>query len=797
MTTSRSSAKDLFLDAIELEPVEREALLTGLPPELRERVEALLAAHEQVSESTGAGSWLANAAALPNAASMLEEFREDLEPDGSIGPFRLVREIGRGGYGRVWLAEQLEPVRRPVALKMLKVGLDTEEIVKRFRAERQALALMDHASIARIFDGGSTERGLPWFAMEFIDGQPITDYCRDHALDLESRLQLFYATCQAIQHAHQKGVIHRDIKPTNVLVTVVDGQPVPKVIDFGIAKAIEESLTSESLHTLGGQVVGTPAAMSPEQLDHGPDIDTRADIYSLGVLLYELLCDVQPFAGDDGRLPGLDALLDAVRRTDPVLPSVRLREQKGGLRSREVRGDLDWITARCLEKDRERRYSSAALLASDIRRHLEGDTVLAGPPTLGYRLSKLASRYRAALAFASVVVLLLAAGIVVMASQAERAREGERRANVELERYEGIAELLEHALLSLDPREAQGKDPELMLEVLSRAHARVDEQQPSPEVEATVRRVIGGAYMSIARFDEAEPQLVRALELRGQLFGDAHADTLVSLEELGGMHLMAGHATTAMPFLERAYQGRVELLGAEDADTMHALMNVATARLNAGEYEAAAEELLQLEAWYETNLGPKHATTLLVTNNLGLALRRTGDLEGATTRYERLVELQAEVEGPDGPRTLSALNNLGALYMELERPDEARPLLERALEAKQRVLPVGHPSTLATYSTLAQLLESLGDAEGAERLFDEAIEVGTAAHGPDLQHVQVLEMNRAAFYHGQDRHAEALAAMEGLVPRVRATEAEGSRFLEALLQRAETIESAAMQEPAQ
>ena len=341
-STLHDRAKELFLDALEFDGSERVAMIearTGGDTPLRERVEGLLTAHGEVVEvESSGGTFLGNIASLPSAIELLGDIEEDLRPGQEIGPFRLEREIGRGGFGRVWLADQLEPVRRQVALKMLKAGLDTREITTRFLAERQALALMDHANIARIFDGGATERGLPWFAMEFVDGEPITSYCERRELPLAARITLFIDTCRAVQHAHQKGVVHRDIKPNNVLVAEFDGVPTPKVIDFGIAKAIEQSLTSETIQTLGGQVMGTPASMSPEQINHAADVDTRTDIYSLGALLYEMIAGVQPFADSQGELPKLDELLEAVRSDDPPRPSARLRDatEAGVVRSRDV-----------------------------------------------------------------------------------------------------------------------------------------------------------------------------------------------------------------------------------------------------------------------------------------------------------------------------------------------------------------------------------------------------------------------------------------------------------------------------
>ena len=787
MRDSSSNPKELFLDALELEGEARRELLDGLSPQLRERVLELLEAHGALSgRGASAGTWLSPLPGLPPVSQLLADFDAEPVADLRLGPFRLLEEIGRGGFGRVWLAEQSEPVRRQVALKMLKAGLDSEEITARFHAERQALAMMDHPNIARIFDGGASKSGLPWFAMEYVDGAPITDYCEQRALPLGERLRLFLDVCRAVQHAHQKGIIHRDIKPNNVMVSEVDGTPMPKVIDFGIAKAIEESLTADAFQTQGGQLMGTPAWMSPEQVGHAADVDTRADIYSLGALLYQLLTDRQAYSSPSGETPPLPELLSAVRERDPIKPSLRLAhaQRPGAVRARELRGDLDWITMRCLEKDRERRYSSAALLVSDIERHLAGDTVSAGPPTLGYRLSKLGRRYRGALAFTAALILMLSTGVIVASGQARRAQLAEtgavdeaRRARLEGERYQEVAGLLEHLLMSIDPLEAKGKDPALLLDILARAQRDVDQRAPRPEVEATLRRVIGGAYLSLARFDESQRQLARALELRGALYSDAHLDTLSSLEELGGLYMLWGRPADALPYLERAHAGRVELLGPEHPDTLHAAQNVATTLMNIGLFEQAIERLVPLERWYEQHLGLDDDTTLLVINNLALAFDKVGRDEEALARYEMLLERQRKREGPTGARALSAMNNLGTLYVQLGRYAEAQPLLEQALEAKRKILPEGHPSLLTGFASLASLARKTGDVGLAERLYDEALEMGRAAHGPDEHHVLVLEYHQTEFFLELGLVEEAREQIEGLLPRIEAQEAPTSDFL--------------------
>ena len=365
-------------------------------------------------------------------------------PGSLIGPYKLLQRIGEGGMGAVYLAEQDRPVRRRVALKVIKPGMDTEQVVARFEAERQALAIMDHPCIAKVFDAGVTNSGRPFFVMELVKGVPITEYCDAVHLTPKERLELFIPVCQAIQHAHQKGIIHRDIKPSNVLVAMQDGKPIPKVIDFGIAKAIDQRLTEKTFFTQHGAIIGTLEYMSPEQAEISAlDVDTRADIYALGVMLYELLTGSTPLERARLREAGYAEILRRIREEEPPKPSTRLSESRDSLPSvaalrkiepgrltKLLRGDLDWIVMKALEKDRTRRYESASGFARDIERHLQGDPVEAGPPSAMYRLRKLARKHRTGLVTASLSLLTLIIGIV-----------GTTLSSIEAKRQKGIADV--------------------------------------------------------------------------------------------------------------------------------------------------------------------------------------------------------------------------------------------------------------------------------------------------------------------------------------------------------------------
>ncbi len=435
MALSETNEEALLALALERPAARRRSFLDAVcedDRDLRLRLEVLLAAHDDSATTP-----------LVHADERPLQAEDSRQPDGPtlpldfvdapneaigqmLGRYKLLEKVGEGGCGVVYVAEQTEPVRRRVALKVIKLGMDTRSVVARFEAERQALAMMDHPNIAKVLDAGSTEAGRPYFVMELVRGIPITDYCDQAKLSTKDRLELFIKICQAIQHAHQKGIIHRDIKPSNILVTLHDGVPVPKVIDFGIAKATEGRLTNATVYTQLHQFIGTPAYMSPEQAEmSGLDIDTRSDIYSLGVLLYELLTGKTPFDPRQLMSSGIDGMRRTIREKEPERPSIMVAALKGDeitttatRRSAErskllqqLRGDLDWIVMKCLEKDRTRRYETANGLAADIKRHLNCEPVLARPPSRLYEFQKTVRRHKFGFAAAGSVTLALALGL--------------------------------------------------------------------------------------------------------------------------------------------------------------------------------------------------------------------------------------------------------------------------------------------------------------------------------------------------------------------------------------------------
>jgi serine/threonine protein kinase/tetratricopeptide (TPR) repeat protein len=531
--------RDIFIAALQQEdPARRQAYLDeacALRPELRQQVENLLRLYE------GAGSFLEQpAAGSPASGPFQGDAARAPSPEAPgtvIGSYKLLEQIGEGGMGTVWRAQQTEPVQRLVAVKLIKAGMDTRQVVTRFEAERQALALMDHPHIAQIHDGGTTSDGRPFFVMELVKGIPITDYCGQCSLTTRERLDLFLAVCQAVQHAHQKGVIHRDIKPSNVLVAIRDGQPMVKVIDFGVAKAINQRLSEHTLQTGFHQLIGTPLYMSPEQAELSPlDVDTRADIYALGVLLYELLTGTTPFGKERLSQASYDELRRIIREEEPPRPSARLSTLKDKLTAvaaqrrteprqllRMVRGELDWIVMRALEKDRARRYETASAFAVDVQRYLRDEPVLACPPSAGYRLKKFARRNKVSLAVAGLVLGFLVV-LGTGAGWALRDREArERDAAQEAARKlalteEGIRQALDRAGSSRAELHASLKKKGGVQELLNQP-ARWQLFLRTAQAELTqARQLMAGAEGKL------DPEVTQALARLEQQFAGDEAD---------------------------------------------------------------------------------------------------------------------------------------------------------------------------------------------------------------------------------------------------------------------------------
>ena len=529
--------------------------------------------------------------------------------------------------GVVWLAEQLHPIRREVALKVIKPGMDSKQVVARFEGERQALALMDHANIARVFDAGTTDTGLPYFVMERVDGVPITKYCDARRMMLHERIELFIPVCKAIQHAHQKGIVHRDIKPSNILVKQQETQPVGKVIDFGLAKALGAQLTDATFATSLGTVVGTFEYMSPEQAEMGrQDIDTRTDVYSLGAVLYELLTGATPL--QEARLSTASYIeaLQRIRDVEPKPPSARLRKSAELTKAAELRKsdagrlpklldhELDWIAMKALEKDRARRYETVNGLARDLERYLAGEPVEAAPPSTVYRLRKLVQKHRLGLSAAAAFTALLASGAVVSTWMAVRATRAEQEAHTVNDFLH--KELLAQASASKQAGPNTKPDPNLTVRtVLDRAAARVDGKfDTQPAVEASIRQTIGDTYRDLGLLSEAQRHVERALELRRQVLGQKHPDTLTTMHTLASLYDDQAKFDQAQPLFVELINLRRRALGVEHSDTLDSMQKLAGVHLAKGAYaEAEALMVKTLDAKRRT-LGRDHSSTLGAMN---------------------------------------------------------------------------------------------------------------------------------------------------------------------------------------
>ncbi len=520
--TDQKRVRSIFLAAVEDHAPEHWDAYLGDAcrgePELRQRVEFLLSGHNQPNEL------LDDPGAAPVARSQ-PSIGEG--PGTMVGPYKLLEQIGEGGFGVVFMAEQQQPVRRKVALKIVKPGMDTRQVVARFEAERQALALMDHPNIAQIFDGGATESGRPYFVMELVRGIPITDFCDQNQLDLRERLELFTLVCQAVQHAHQKGIIHRDLKPSNVMVTQNDVAPVVKIIDFGIAKATGQQLTEKTLFTNFAQMIGTPMYMSPEQAQmSGLDVDTRSDVYSLGVLLYELMTGNTPYDKERLRTVAYDEMIRIIREEEPLRPSTRIstlgdaantspieRNSTPQKLSQLLRGELDWIVMKALEKDRNRRYESASALANEVQRYLNNEPVLACPPTVGYRLRKTARRHKAALATAMIVFAALSIGTAVAIWQAVVAIQAKKEA-------QDFAAAEKKAKIAAEAKEAEARAVISFLENRVIAAARPEGQDGGLGHDVSVRRALEAAVPFVHEGFRDQPLIEARLRMSlGYSFG--------------------------------------------------------------------------------------------------------------------------------------------------------------------------------------------------------------------------------------------------------------------------------------
>jgi eukaryotic-like serine/threonine-protein kinase len=776
MATDQERVRALFRAAIERsDAADRQAFLhveVGDDAELRDRLDALLAAYDRPP-----GALDRPLAADPHASDATRSLSSP--PPGAIGDngptvdqpmddgpnlidtviadrYKIRQEIGEGGMGTVYLAEQLRPVRRQVALKLIKPGMDSRNVLARFESERQALALMDHIHIARVLDAGSTADGRPFFVMELVKGIPITEYCDVHRVDIPARLALFQQVCSAVQHAHQKGIIHRDLKPSNILVEAHDDKPVPKVIDFGLAKATSGMrLTEQSLFTAFGSVAGTPRYMAPEQAQFNAlDVDTRADIYALGVILYELLTGTTPITRESIQRAALDEMLRVIREVEPPTPSSRIstsaalpslaanRHVEPARLSRLVRGDLDWIVMKALAKERERRYASAIGLADDLGRHVNHEAVSAGPPTAAYRLRKFVRRNRTQVTAAALVLLTLVLGVVgttlglFEARRQEGIADGQRRqAEKRVAQVTKMNDILGSIFKDLDPTNAQkdGKPLSAVLgERLDRATAEIEgDATGDPLAVARMQWTLGVSQLGLGYPDRAIALLTKARATFAAGLGPDHPDTLTTMNNLTIAYSVAGQTDRAMKLSEETLALNRAKFGPDHPDTLKSMSILAILYERAGQTDRAVklgEETLALQ---KSKLGPDHPNTLVSMNNLANAYSDAGQTDRALKLREETLALTKSKLGPDHPDTLWRMANLSNSYAAAGQTDRALKLDEETLALTKSKLGPDHPATLGGMNNLASSYADAGQTDRAITLSEELLALQKSRLGPD------------------------------------------------------------------
>ncbi|HSG08198.1 MAG TPA: serine/threonine-protein kinase [Longimicrobiales bacterium] len=653
-----------------------------------------------------------------------------------VGPYRILQPLGEGGMGVVYEAEQREPVRRRVALKLVKLGMDTREVVARFETERQALAMMDHPGIARVFDAGVTPEGGPYFVMELVRGVSLLDYCDTHRLPVRDRIRLFVPVCHAVQHAHQKGVIHRDLKPSNILVAEHDGRPTPRIIDFGIAKATGARLTESTVVTTLGQAMGTAAYMSPEQAEmSGLDVDTRTDVYSLGVVLYQLLVGWLPV---DPATVGHQAFLArlAMRETDPPTPSTRFSTGQGdrdrvarfrgtdpSALHRELRGDLDWIVMKAMDPDRSRRYDNVNDLARDLERYLNDEPVLARPPSARYRARKFLRRHKVGAGIAATALVGLVGFAAAMGWQA-------RRISVERQRAEWVSSFLLGLFLAPDPDQARGRTVTAK-DLLDRGARQIEtELEDDPVLQGRVMTMLGRTYEGLGDYDDAARILERAMVILREALGPYDPATLAALHNLALVTWDLGRYQEAETLYREAVEAGTRGLGETDPLTLVSMGNLANALFSMGRYAEAETLTVRVLETRRRVRGPDHPETLAAAADLAATWHRLGRLEESEGLFRQTVADMERVLGKDSPQTFKGWYNLALLLNQMRRYAEADTFYAKALQGMRTVLGEDHPNTLTGTVGAAMNLANQRRFSEAEPMLRETLDAQRRVLGP-------------------------------------------------------------------
>jgi eukaryotic-like serine/threonine-protein kinase len=684
-----------------------------------------------------------------------------------IGPYHLLERIGEGGMGEVWLAEQRKPVRRRVALKLIKAGMDTREVVARFESERQALALMDHPAIAKVFDAGATPEGRPYFVMEYVAGLPVTNYCDKHQLTTRQRMELFIQVCEGVQHAHQKALIHRDLKPSNILVSEVNGKPMPKIIDFGLAKATSQRLNDGTMYTRVGAILGTLDYMSPEQADSsGEDIDTRTDVYSLGVVLYQLLAGALPL---DLKKLAYEEMLRRLREKEVPRPSSRVttRDDDSAITARnrgtdppsltrQLRGDPDAVVLKALEKDRKQRYGSPAELAADLGRYLRNEPVMAHTPSAAYRTRKYIRRHRLGVAVAAVAVLLLVAAAATEAIQL-------RRISRERDRADRIAQFMTNMFKVSDPSESRGNTITAR-EILDKSSTDIETSLTNdPELQAQMMYVMGDVYENLGLYPRALRLQQQSLEIRQRVLGPSHPETLQSMHSLAIDLRGEGHYAEAEKLDRETLDVQRRVLGPEHPDTLSSMNSLAVDLDDEGQH-AEAEKLDRKTLEIRRRvLGPEHPDTLRTMENLGADLGDEGHYAEAEKVVREALDIERRVFGPEDPATLSLMDNLAVDLNEEGQNAEAEQVYRQALDIRRRVLGPDHPATLTAMSNLATDLGDEGRYAEAEKLDRETLAIRRRVLGPEHPDTAVSTYNLACIVALQGRRDASLSLLQDAV----------------------------------